>query len=323
MVAGNNEHYPMDDITVRTPYVTHDGGGGVRREAGVYRECLKNHAASLGGHALDGCGEFMPSSKADPADPALLRCAACGCHRNFHHRLPEAPPSPPLLALPPPLPTQPASVPQHVMHEAPEDRLPATFDDDETDESGEGSDFDEDRLLSPLSPLAMGLPGYLQPVPHMLLVLSTGAPGASIPTVVPRPPASLGPMPAPGAASTVARKRFRTKFSPEQKQGMQALSERPGCHLQMCLKQEDGNNLCGYHCCEFIHIIIGPKKITAQEYKIFEMRDKLITTEQLKAIWEQLCGFLLEEVVNPKEEFYYDGTSVGQLHPIRDSDDDA
>ena len=39
-------------------------GGG---EAGVYRECLKNHAASLGGHALDGCGEFMPSSAGDPA----------------------------------------------------------------------------------------------------------------------------------------------------------------------------------------------------------------------------------------------------------------
>lgn len=24
----------------------------------IYRECLKNHAASLGGHAVDGCGEF-------------------------------------------------------------------------------------------------------------------------------------------------------------------------------------------------------------------------------------------------------------------------
>ncbi|RCV31245.1 hypothetical protein SETIT_6G161100v2 [Setaria italica] len=202
-------------------------------EAGVYRECLKNHAASLGGHALDGCGEFMPTPEADPADPASLRCAACGCHRNFHRRLPEAPPSPPLLALPPPLPpAQPAPALQHVMREAPEDRLPAAFDDDETDESDEGSDFDEDRPLSPLPAPAMGPPGYLQPAPHMLLALSTGAPGASIPAVVPRPPASLGPMPAPGAASAAARKRFRTKFSPEQKQRMQALSERLGWRLQ-------------------------------------------------------------------------------------------
>ncbi|KAJ0242780.1 Zinc-finger homeodomain protein 11 [Hirschfeldia incana] len=51
-----------------------------------YKECLKNHAANLGGHALDGCGEFMPTPTATPADPSSLRCAACGCHRNFHRR---------------------------------------------------------------------------------------------------------------------------------------------------------------------------------------------------------------------------------------------
>ncbi|XP_057448240.1 zinc-finger homeodomain protein 6-like [Lotus japonicus] len=47
-----------------------------------YKECLRNHAASLGAHALDGCGEFMPS--AEPR--SQLTCAACGCHRNFHRR---------------------------------------------------------------------------------------------------------------------------------------------------------------------------------------------------------------------------------------------
>ncbi|XP_010550055.1 PREDICTED: zinc-finger homeodomain protein 8-like [Tarenaya hassleriana] len=52
----------------------------------TYRECLKNHAAGIGGHALDGCGEFMPSSSTDPNDPTSLTCAACGCHRNFHRR---------------------------------------------------------------------------------------------------------------------------------------------------------------------------------------------------------------------------------------------
>ncbi|XP_061355444.1 zinc-finger homeodomain protein 11-like [Gastrolobium bilobum] len=51
-----------------------------------YKECLKNHAASLGGHALDGCGEFMPSSSSNPTEPRSLTCAACGCHRNFHRR---------------------------------------------------------------------------------------------------------------------------------------------------------------------------------------------------------------------------------------------
>ncbi|KAK8951215.1 ZF-HD homeobox protein [Platanthera zijinensis] len=34
----------------------------------------------MGGQAFDGCGEFM-SGDGDP-----LKCAACGCHRNFHRR---------------------------------------------------------------------------------------------------------------------------------------------------------------------------------------------------------------------------------------------
>uniref|UniRef100_A0A0C9RTM1 TSA: Wollemia nobilis Ref_Wollemi_Transcript_13793_1594 transcribed RNA sequence n=1 Tax=Wollemia nobilis TaxID=56998 RepID=A0A0C9RTM1_9CONI len=34
----------------------------------------------MGGHTVDGCGEFMP------ADEDGLKCAACGCHRNFHRR---------------------------------------------------------------------------------------------------------------------------------------------------------------------------------------------------------------------------------------------
>ncbi|KAG2579016.1 zinc-finger homeodomain protein 10-like [Panicum virgatum] len=212
-------------------------GAGEAWVAWVYRECLKNHAASLGGHALDGCGEFMPSPEADPADPGSLRCAACGCHRNFHRRVHEAPPSPPLLALPPP-PPQPSAAP-HVARdaraprgeEAPEDRLPAAAFDDETESSDEeGSDFDEDRPLSPLPAPVVGMPGYLPPAPHMHLALGTGVPGASTPVAAPRPPAPPGPAGSPGAAA--ARKRFRTKFSPEQKQRMQALSERLGWRLQ-------------------------------------------------------------------------------------------
>lgn len=52
----------------------------------TYKECLKNHAAGIGGHALDGCGEFMPSPLFNTNEPTSLTCAACGCHRNFHRR---------------------------------------------------------------------------------------------------------------------------------------------------------------------------------------------------------------------------------------------
>ncbi|GFY87029.1 mini zinc finger 2 [Actinidia rufa] len=49
-----------------------------------YGECQRNHAASIGGHAVDGCREFMASG--EEGTNSALTCAACGCHRNFHRR---------------------------------------------------------------------------------------------------------------------------------------------------------------------------------------------------------------------------------------------
>ncbi|KAK4804472.1 hypothetical protein SAY86_004289 [Trapa natans] len=49
-----------------------------------YRECMKNHAAAMGGTAMDGCGEFMPSGEEGTIE--ALTCSACSCHRNFHRK---------------------------------------------------------------------------------------------------------------------------------------------------------------------------------------------------------------------------------------------
>uniref|UniRef100_A0A7N0VEH6 ZF-HD dimerization-type domain-containing protein n=1 Tax=Kalanchoe fedtschenkoi TaxID=63787 RepID=A0A7N0VEH6_KALFE len=49
-----------------------------------YGECQKNHAANVGGYAVDGCREFMASGMEGTSE--ALRCAACGCHRNFHRK---------------------------------------------------------------------------------------------------------------------------------------------------------------------------------------------------------------------------------------------
>ncbi|XP_028774154.1 zinc-finger homeodomain protein 3-like [Neltuma alba] len=49
-----------------------------------YQECLKNHAASIGGHAIDGCGEFLSSEEEGSLE--AFKCSACGCHRNFHRK---------------------------------------------------------------------------------------------------------------------------------------------------------------------------------------------------------------------------------------------
>jgi ZF-HD class homeobox domain-containing protein len=66
-------------IIVRQPPQTIRAAPKVR-----YRECLKNHAASKGGHVVDGCGEFMSSG--EDGTPEALICAACECHRNFHRK---------------------------------------------------------------------------------------------------------------------------------------------------------------------------------------------------------------------------------------------
>jgi len=50
----------------------------------LYRECLRNHAASLGSYATDGCGEFTLDIDSSSSS---LQCAACGCHRNFHRKV--------------------------------------------------------------------------------------------------------------------------------------------------------------------------------------------------------------------------------------------
>ncbi|XWS32867.1 hypothetical protein CRYUN_Cryun22dG0027200 [Craigia yunnanensis] len=52
-----------------------------------YGECQKNHAAGVGGYAVDGCREFMASEVEGTS--AALTCAAYGCHRNFHRRVVE------------------------------------------------------------------------------------------------------------------------------------------------------------------------------------------------------------------------------------------
>ncbi|KAL6973392.1 mitotic fidelity of chromosome transmission-related protein [Sarracenia purpurea var. burkii] len=49
-----------------------------------YAECQKNHAANIGGYALDGCTEFIAAG--EEGTVGALTCAACGCHRNFHRR---------------------------------------------------------------------------------------------------------------------------------------------------------------------------------------------------------------------------------------------
>ncbi|KAJ6297293.1 hypothetical protein OIU78_022932 [Salix suchowensis] len=113
-----------------------------------YRECMRNHAASIGGHANDGCGEFMPHGD-EEGTRDWLTCAACGCHRNFHRRQgsDKRQHRQQLLLSPPPI-TQ-----QFLLYGVPTDKntnpvrdfIPRPHEDDDDDDDDDLDDRDHDR----------------------------------------------------------------------------------------------------------------------------------------------------------------------------------
>ncbi|XP_057786216.1 zinc-finger homeodomain protein 9-like [Salvia miltiorrhiza] len=186
----------------------------------TYKECLKNHAATLGGHAVDGCGEFMPSPASNPAEPTSLKCAACGCHRNFHRRDPEDP-----------LPVPPAATPAleyqpHHRHHPPPPR------------AGGGNSPNNSPSPPPISS------SYYPSAPHMLLALSHGL-SAPPPDSNHHSPisAAINPGSTPMLSSS-SRKRYRTKFTQFQKEKMLEFAEKVEWKMQK--RDEDAiNSFCG------------------------------------------------------------------------------
>ncbi|CAD5179228.1 unnamed protein product [Musa acuminata subsp. malaccensis] len=184
------------------------GGGG----GGRYRECLRNHAAAMGGQSYDGCGEFMPGGEDGSLE--ALKCAACGCHRNFHRRegISVAGPRPP-----PPLllygPGAPAAAWDHSkLVQSPPPQFPAF-------------------LPSPL-PLTYHA---MQPPPL------AAAPPPPCREAAQDRSCRVGSETPPrreeaAAEAAGSRKRFRTKFTAEQKEKMQAFAEKLGWRVQ---KQDD------------------------------------------------------------------------------------
>ncbi|RLM61293.1 hypothetical protein C2845_PM14G08230 [Panicum miliaceum] len=59
------------------------------------------------------------------------------------------------------------------------------------------------------------------------------------------------------------------------------------------------------------------------DFQIWRMKEDLIEPERVRAIQEALCEFLLDEVINPKGEFYADHRiSVGQIYPNKGDHED-
>ncbi|XP_010936702.1 zinc-finger homeodomain protein 5 [Elaeis guineensis] len=200
--GGGGRNGPNPSSTRSTVTISSSGTGGgadpTATEADTtirYRECLRNHAASLGGHVLDGCCEFMPGSGDD-----AFKCAACGCHRSFHRIDGDSSPSP----------SNPNSL--YRVHDAA--RLPL--------------------LLPPLHPHPPPPPppsSYHHHHQKQFFFRSNNAAsgGATTESSSEELNAGAGPPQRPYMAS---KKRFRTKFTAEQKERMLDFAERMGWRIQ-------------------------------------------------------------------------------------------
>ncbi|KAJ8764283.1 hypothetical protein K2173_006023 [Erythroxylum novogranatense] len=176
-----------------------------------YRECLRNHAANMGGHVLDGCGEFMASG--EEGTPESLRCAACECHRNFHRKETDGEPNflanyhyqnnsqrntsyttLPHQQLTTSLPPQHASFHQHLRQHI---------------------------GTAPIAPIMMTFGGTAESSSEDLNIIHSNL----------QAQASVNP-------SSSSKKRFRTKFSQEQKDKMMEFAEKLEWKIQKQNEQE-------------------------------------------------------------------------------------
>ncbi|XP_019156757.1 PREDICTED: zinc-finger homeodomain protein 1-like [Ipomoea nil] len=171
-----------------------------------YRECLKNHAVSIGGSVTDGCGEFMPGG--EEGTVASLKCAACNCHRSFHRQETThgsggggAPPT-----NPPALPSFASMTHRHNAWAS----------------------------LAAQSPKTPAFGGAAPPTPSAAAAATAAAVDSSFqePNFSPH---KCFPSPASTAAATVAetrgKKRFRTKFTAEQKEKMSEFADKIGWRI--------------------------------------------------------------------------------------------
>lgn len=179
--------------------------------AGVvrYRECQKNHAVSFGGHAVDGCCEFMAAG--DEGTLEAVICAACNCHRNFHRKEIDGETVASCQRQQPP----PPPVHHHQYH----------------------SQFSPYYHRGPQHHAASG--GYLHhhlttppTAPHRPLALppATSGGGFSREEEDMSNPSSSGG--GGGGGGGGMNKRYRTKFTPEQKEKMLAFAEELGWKIQ-------------------------------------------------------------------------------------------
>ena len=70
--------------------------------------------------------------------------------------------------------------------------------------------------------------------------------------------------------------------------------------LVKCPKKLPGTNVCGFYVMENIRIIVNERRNNLRTLRLHDIREELIPNDRLQAIQEELAGFLMKEVIDPK-----------------------
>lgn len=181
-----------------------------------YRECQKNHAASIGGHVVDGCGEFMPGGA--EGTPEAFKCAACDCHRNFHRRETEGGESRQLVTTNVYYPHNPNGI-NSMRATNHHNQIPPPA----RHQHRHFPNHYSNSLASPTGPVMMAFGGRGPEESSSEDLNMFQSPGGDQHMVVP-------------SSYSGSKKRFRTKFTKEQKDRMHEVAEKMGWKIQ---KQDD------------------------------------------------------------------------------------
>ncbi|KAG2651847.1 hypothetical protein PVAP13_1NG319500 [Panicum virgatum] len=74
-----------------------------------------------------------------------------------------------------------------------------------------------------------------------------------------------------------------------------------------CARQQQGTDWCGYYVCDYLHIMTPCGKATDEDTRMSQMGDECYSTDRINAVCEQLAVFILNEILDPRGEFYHDG----------------
>ena len=62
---------------------------------------------------------------------------------------------------------------------------------------------------------------------------------------------------------------------------------------------------CAYYVCEIIHMMASEMSKSDRQQWFKDVREQLLPTERIRAPQEEIAGFLLDQVIDPKREYHY------------------